>query len=465
METREYQAIVIGAGPGGYPAAIRLAQLGVKTAIIEREYWGGVCLNVGCIPSKALINAGKKYSELTKLSTMGISVPEGASLDMGKMQEWKGGIVKKLTGGVSTLLKANKADTIFGEATITEPGTVKVQTAEGELVLKAPHIVIATGSRPIEIPGFSYADERVMDSTKALDLDHVPENLVVIGGGYIGLELGTMLAKVGSKVTVVEMQDQVLPGFDPDVIKILSRKLKKNGIKVLLQAKALGWEEGDNGAVVKVETKKGVEELPADRILITVGRRPNSEFVKDLGLEMERGHIVVDKQLKTSIPGIYAIGDVATGIMLAHKATHEGEIVAEVIAGHKAFNDARTVPAVVFTDPEIATAGMQEHEAKAAGYEVKVGKFPFAVSGRAMSTGNTEGFTKVVLDAADDRVLGVTIIGPNASDLISEGALAVEMDAEGLDIGLTIHPHPTLGETVMEAAKHALGEAVHVMNR
>jgi dihydrolipoamide dehydrogenase len=465
METREYQAIVIGAGPGGYPAAIRLAQLGVKTAIIEREYWGGVCLNVGCIPSKALINAGKKYSELTKLSTMGISVPEGASLDMGKMQEWKGGIVKKLTGGVSTLLKANKADTIFGEATITEPGTVKVQTAEGELTLKAPHIVIATGSRPIEIPGFSYADERVMDSTKALDLDHVPENLVVIGGGYIGLELGTMLAKVGSKVTVVEMQDQVLPGFDPDVIKILSRKLKKNGIKVLLQAKALGWEEGDNGAVVKVETKKGVEELPADRILITVGRRPNSEFVKDLGLEMERGHIVVDKQLKTSIPGIYAIGDVATGIMLAHKATHEGEIVAEVIAGHKAFNDARTVPAVVFTDPEIATAGMQEHEAKAAGYEVKVGKFPFAVSGRAMSTGNTEGFTKVVLDAADDRVLGVTIIGPNASDLISEGALAVEMDAEGLDIGLTIHPHPTLGETVMEAAKHALGEAVHVMNR
>jgi dihydrolipoamide dehydrogenase len=465
METREYQAIVIGAGPGGYPAAIRLGQLGVKTAIIEREYWGGVCLNVGCIPSKALINAGKKYSELSKLEAMGISVPEGSSLDMGKMQEWKGGIVKKLTGGVSTLLKANKVDTIFGEASIPEAGTVKVQTADGELTLKAPHIVIATGSRPIEIPGFSYADERVMDSTKALDLDHVPENLVVIGGGYIGLELGTMLAKVGSKVTVVEMQDQVLPGFDPDVIKILSRKLKKNGIKVLLQAKALGWEEGDSGAVVKVETKKGVEELPADRILITVGRRPNSEFVKDLGLELERGHIVVDKQLKTSIPGIYAIGDVATGIMLAHKATHEGEIVAEVIAGHKAFNDARTVPAVVFTDPEIATAGMQEHEAKAAGYEVKVGKFPFAVSGRAMSTMNTDGFTKVVLDAADDRVLGVTIIGPNASDLISEGALAVEMDAEALDIGLTIHPHPTLGETVMEAAKHALGEAVHVMNR
>ncbi len=465
METREYQAVVIGAGPGGYPAAIRLGQLGIKTAIIEREYIGGVCLNVGCIPSKALINAGKKYAELSKLAEMGIAVPEGASLDMGKMQEWKGGIVKKLTGGVGTLLKANKVDTILGEASIPKAGEVKVATADGEILIKAEHIVIATGSRPIEIPGFAYADERVMDSTKALALDHVPENLVVIGGGYIGLELGTMLAKVGSSVTVVEMQDQVLPGFDPDVIKILARKLKKNGIKVLLNAKALGWEEGDNGGVVRVETKKGVEELPADRILITVGRRPNSEFVADLGLEMERGHIVVDKQLKTSIPGIYAIGDVATGIMLAHKATHEGEIVAEVIAGHKSFNDARTVPAVVFTDPEIATAGMQEHEAKAAGYDVKVGKFPFAVSGRAMSTMSTDGFTKVILDAADDRVLGVTIIGPNASDLISEGALAVEMDAEGLDIGLTIHPHPTLGETVMEAAKHALGEAVHLMNR
>lgn len=465
METREYQAVVIGAGPGGYPAAIRLGQLGIKTAIIEREYIGGVCLNVGCIPSKALISAGKKYSELSTLSELGISIPGEASLDMGKLQEWKGGIVKKLTGGVGTLLKANKVDTIMGTAEIPEPGQVKVTTADGEILIKAQHIVIATGSRPIEIPGFAYADDRIMDSTKALDLDHVPEDLVVIGGGYIGLELGTMLAKVGSKVTVVEMQDQVLPGFDPDVIKVLARKLKKNGVDVLLNTRALGWEEGDTKAVVNVETPKGPRALPADRILITVGRRPNSEWVKNLGLEQERGHIVVDKQLKTSIPGIYAIGDVATGIMLAHKATHEGEIVAEVIAGHNAHNDARTIPAVVFTDPEIATAGLQEHEARAAGYELKVGKFPFAVSGRAMSQRATDGFTKVILDAADDRVLGVTIIGPNASDLISEAALAVEMDAEGLDIGLTIHPHPTLGETVMEAAKHALGEAVHLMNR
>lgn len=466
MQTQQYDAVVIGGGPGGYPAAIRLAQLGVKTLCVEREYWGGVCLNVGCIPSKALITAGKKFEELQHLDVVGISVPTGATLDMTKLQSWKSSVVTKLTTGVSTLLKANKADQLVGEASIPAPGKVLVKTPDGgEVLIEAKHIVIATGSRPIQIPGFSFADDRVMDSTKALALDFVPERLVVIGGGYIGLELGSMLQKVGCKVTVVEAQDQVLPGFDPDVVKIIARQLKKNGIEVLLKAKALGWEEGENGAVVNIETAAGVKAIPADRILVTVGRRPNSEAFKDLGLTMERGHIVVDKQLKTNIPGIYAIGDVATGVMLAHKATHEGEIVAEVIAGHKAFNDARTVPAVVFTDPEIATAGLQEHEAKAQGYTLKVGKMPWAANGRALTTLETDGFVKVIVDAKNDRVLGVTIVGPHASDLISEAALAIEMDAEALDIGLTIHPHPTLGEAVMEAAKHALGEAVHIVNR
>ncbi len=465
METSDYQAVVIGAGPGGYPAGIRLAQLGIKTLVIEREYWGGVCLNVGCIPSKALITAGKKYKEVQNLDILGITVPGTPTLDMGKLQAWKGSVVSKLTGGVSTLLKANGADMLFGNAHIPRPGVVEVETADGKVVVNAEHIVIATGSRPIEIPGFSYADDRVMDSTKALDLDHVPEDLVVIGGGYIGLELGTMLSKVGSNVTVVEMQDNVLPGFDMDCVRLIKRRLKKNGIKVLTNAKALGWDEGDDKAVVRIETKSGVQEIPADRILVTVGRFPNSEPFKDLGLEMEGRHIKIDRQQKTSLPGIYAIGDVATGVMLAHKATHEGEVVAEVIAGHKTFNDARTVPAVVFTDPEIATAGLQEHEAKAAGYELKVGKFPWAANGRALTTLQTDGFVKVVLDATDDRVLGVTIIGPHASDLISEATLAVEMDAEALDIGLAIHPHPTLGEAVMEASKAALGEAVHIMNR
>ncbi|HCH64923.1 MAG TPA: dihydrolipoyl dehydrogenase [Deltaproteobacteria bacterium] len=465
METRDYQAVVIGAGPGGYPAGIRLAQLGIKTLVIEREYWGGVCLNVGCIPSKALITASKKYKEVQNLEILGITIPGAPVLDMGKLQEWKSSIVTKLTGGVSTLLKANGADMLFGEANITKPGEVEVETADGKVLVRAPHIVIATGSRPIQIPGFAYADDRVMDSTKALALDTVPDDLVVIGGGYIGLELGTMMAKVGSNVTVVEMQGNVLPGFDMDCVRLIKRRLKKNGIKVLTNAKALGWDEDDDKAIVRIETKKGVEEIPADKILVTVGRFPNSEPFKHLNLEMEGRHIKIDRQQQTSVPGIYAIGDVATGLMLAHKATHEGEVVAEVIAGHKTFNDARTVPAVVFTDPEIATAGLQEHEAREAGFDVKVGKFPWAANGRALTQLETDGFVKVVLDATDDRVLGVTIIGPHASDLISEATLAVEMDAEALDIGLAIHPHPTLGEAVMEASKAALGEAVHIVNR
>lgn len=466
-DTLQYDAVVIGAGPGGYPCAIRLAQLGVKTLSIEKQYWGGVCLNVGCIPSKALITAAKKYDELNKLDVMGISLGDGAApaMDMKKLQEWKMSVVSKLTSGVSTLLKGNKADQLFGEAKVIDKNTVEVTTEEGVKTIKTNHLVIATGSRPIEIPGFAYADERVMDSTKALDLDFVPGNLVVIGGGYIGMELGMMLAKVGTKVTVVEMQDNILPGFDKDVVRLINRKCKKLGIEVHKNAKALGWEEGDNGAVVKIETKKGVVELPADRILVTVGRFPNSQGLEHLGLEMEGRHIKVDRQLKTNVPGVYAIGDVATGVMLAHKATHEGEVCAEVIAGHAAFNDARTVPAVVFTDPEVATAGLMEHEAKEQGFKTKVGKFPWAANGRALTTMDSDGFVKVILDEADDRVLGVTICGPHASDLISEATLAVEMDAEALDIGLTIHPHPTLGEAVMEAAKHAMGEAVHIMNK
>ncbi len=465
MDTQTYQAVVIGAGPGGYPCAIRLAQLGIKTLCIEKEYWGGVCLNVGCIPSKALITAGKKVKELGELDQMGIELTGSWSVDMAKLQAWKSKVVGRLTGGVQTLFKANGVDKMFGTARIVRAGLVEVETADGPVQVNAEHIVIATGSRPIEIPGFSFADDRVLDSTKALDLMEIPKRIVVIGGGYIGLELGQMLQKVGSEVTVVEMQDQVLPGFDPDVIRIVKRKLKKSGIKVHLEARAQGWEEGEDGAVVTVATKKGEQQITADKILVTVGRRPNSEGFADLGLEMERGHIVVDKQLKTNVAGIYAIGDVATGIMLAHKATHEGEICAEVIAGHRAYNDARTVPAVVFTDPEIATAGMQEHEAKAAGYEVKVGRFPWTANGRAITMNDTDGFVKTVLDASDDRVLGVTICGPHASDLISEAALAVEMDAEAKDIGLTIHPHPTMGEALMESAKAALGEAVHIVNR
>jgi dihydrolipoamide dehydrogenase len=465
MKTLKKNTVVVGAGPGGYPCAIRLGQLGVDTLCIEKENWGGVCLNVGCIPSKALITAGKRMDEIRKADVMGITVGE-PSIDMKKLQAWKQGIVDKLTGGVSHLLKANKVDTLKGNASFVGPKTLAVQTADGVVRVECENLVIATGSRPIEIPGFSYADSRICDSTKALALSEVPGRVVVIGGGYIGLELGQMLAKVGSTVTVVEMADTIMPGFDKDVVKLLARKLKKSGIKVHLNTAAKGWEETDDGAIVKVEGPKGAIEIPADIILVTVGRRPNTEGLESTGVTIaDNGQIVVDSQLKTNVPGVYAIGDAAEGLMLAHKASHDGEIAAVVIAGHNAHNDAKTVPAVVFTDPEIATAGMMEHEAKAEGYTLKIGKMPFAALGRALTTNETDGFIKVILDDEDDRVLGVTICGPHASDLISECALAVEMDAEALDIGLTIHPHPTLGEGVMEAAKAALGQAIHLVNR
>ncbi|MFN7146482.1 MAG: dihydrolipoyl dehydrogenase [Myxococcota bacterium] len=466
METIKYPAIVLGAGPGGYPCGIRLGQLGIKTLVIERQYWGGVCLNVGCIPSKALITAAKRLEEVRHADTMGIEVSGTAEMNMTKLQSWKLGITSKLAGGVRTLLKGNKVDMVQGEAKFVGPRTLEVQTAEGPRRYEADHVVIATGSRPIEIPGFSFADKRILDSTKGLDLPEIPGRLAVIGGGYIGLELGGVYAKLGTKVTVVEMADQILPGFDPDVVKLIDRKLRKAGVDIQLRAQAQGWEETGDAALLRYKTPEGEKTLEADYILVTVGRRPNTDAIglENVGVEMEGRFIKTDKQLKTSVPGVYAIGDCTTGLMLAHKASHDGEVVAEVIAGHHAYNDAKTVPAVVFTDPEIATAGLMEHEAKAKGYTVKVGKVPFVAIGRALTTGESDGFVKVIADAADNRILGVTICGPHASDLISECVLAVEMDCELMDVALSIHPHPTLGEGVMEAAKAALGEAIHILN-
>lgn len=462
-----YQAIVIGAGPGGYPCAIRLAQLGIKTLIVEKEAIGGVCLNVGCIPSKALIGAAKQFEHLKHADQFGFELTGEVKVNPEKLQAWKEQVVNKLTGGVRTLLKGNGVDTQMGTARLTAPGKVSVTTAEGEKQFTADHVVLATGSRPIQIPGFSFADPPVLDSTGALALKTIPKKLVVIGGGYIGLEMAGVWSKLGTDVTVVEMMDQLLPGFDPDVVKLLARRLKKDGVTALLETKALGWEQADQGIVVHVETPKGKQSLPCDHVLVTVGRRPNTE---DLGLEAlgvaKAGPFIkVDRQLKTNVPGLYAIGDVAGNPMLAHKATHEGEVVAEVIAGHKVQYDAKVVPAVVFTDPEVAVAGMTEPEAKAANLDVLIGKVPFAAIGKAIANGETDGFVKVVVDAKSKLVLGVTVVGAHASDIISEAALAIELGAEALDVGLTIHPHPTLGESIMEACKHALGEAVHVLNR
>ncbi|MSP54585.1 MAG: dihydrolipoyl dehydrogenase [Myxococcales bacterium] len=466
MSSTHYTAIVLGAGPGGYPCAIRLGQLGVKTLVVEREYWGGVCLNVGCIPSKALITAGKRLEEFQHADAMGIEFTGSLSVNMTKLQAWKSTVTGKLSGGVRTLLKGNKVEMLEGSARFIGPHELEVTTKDGPKRFTADHIVIATGSRPIEVPGFSFKDARILDSTKALALPQLPKRLAVIGGGYIGLEMGSMYRKLGSEVTVIEMADQVLPGFDPDVVKLIARKLKKSGVVVHTHAQARGWEETDDGAALTYKTPDGEQTLTVDAILVTVGRRPNTDQLdlEKTGVKMAGRFIETDKQLKTSVAGLYAIGDCTTGLMLAHKATHDGEICAEVIAGHKAFNDAKTVPAVVFTDPEIATAGLQEHEARAAGFDVRVGKVPFAAIGRALTTNDTDGFIKVIANRVDGRVLGVTIVGPHASDLISECVLAVEMECELRDIALSIHPHPTLSEGIMEAAKAALGEAVHILN-
>jgi dihydrolipoamide dehydrogenase len=474
MPEQRFDAVVIGAGPGGYPAAIRLGQLKVKTAIIEREYMGGVCLNVGCIPSKAVIHAAKMFEKMSHADDLGISLASKPTLDMKKLQTWKGGVVNKLTGGVRTLLKGNGVEILEGTAKLDKSGPdghrITVTGKSGTQTIITKNIVLATGSRPFEIPGFKIDQKRVIDSTGALALDAVPQRMIVIGGGYIGLELGMVYAKFGSKVTVVEALPRVLASMDKDCVGVVERKLKKMGVEVMANTKAKSWEDKGDRAVLTVELQDGkTATIDADKILLSIGRRPNSE---NLGLEAagvavdKRGFVIADDHLRTNVAGIYAIGDLIGGMMLAHKATKEGEVVAEIIAGHKAAFDVRTIPAVVFTDPEIASTGLTEDEAKQKGHtELKVGKFPFAALGRALSVNDTEGFVKVIGDAKTGELLGLHIVGNGAGDLISEGALAIEMGAVLDDLRLTIHPHPTLSEAIMEAAAAALGEAVHVINR
>jgi dihydrolipoamide dehydrogenase len=472
MSELRYDAVVIGAGPGGYPAAIRLGQLKVKTAIIEREYMGGVCLNVGCIPSKAVIHAAKTFDKMSHADTMGITVAK-PSVDMGKLQAWKGGVVNKLTSGVRTLLKGNGVDIVDGTAKLGKSGPdghrITVTGPKGEQTIIAKNVILATGSRPFEIPGFKTDQKRILDSTGALALDKLPGRMVVIGGGYIGLELGMVYAKFGTKVTVVEALPSILASMDKDCVGVVARKLKKMGVEVMTEAKAKSWEDKGDRAVLTVELKGGAPAtIDTDVILVSVGRRPNSE---NLGLDAagvatdKRGYVTADDQLRTNVPGIYAIGDLIGGMMLAHKATKDGEVVAEIIAGHKAAVDVRTIPAVVFTDPEIASAGLTEEEAKEKGHTIKVGKFPFAALGRALSVNDSDGFAKVICDAKSEEILGVHIVGNGAGDLISEAALAIEMGAVVQDLNLTVHPHPTLSEAIREAAAAAIGEAVHIINR
>lgn len=470
MEERSFDVVVLGGGPGGYPCAIRLGQLGLKVACVEAEEYGGVCLNWGCIPSKALISTAHQYEKAGKAGEQGISFGS-VSLDVAKLQSWKNGIVKKLTGGVRLLLKQNGAEVIEGMGRFLDDKTLEVTRANGDKlrVSATRGIVVATGSATIQVPGFEFDGKQIIGAREAVSLAEVPKRLAVIGGGVIGLELGMVYQAFGAQLTVIELTPSLLPGVDPDAVKIVERSLTKKGGRVLKQAKAERWERSaDGGVSVVVSVGGATERVDADVVLVAVGMRPRSRGIglEEVGVKVDaRGFVPTDAQCRTNVPGIFAVGDVSGPPMLAHKATKEGEICAEVIAGKASAKDWVTIPGIIFTDPEIATVGLTEAQAKEQGLEVKVGRFPFAALGRAMSIRETDGFVKVLTDEASGRVLGIHIVGPSASDLISEAALALEMVATAEDIALTVHPHPTLGEALMEAAAHSLGHAIHITNR
>lgn len=467
-EIQKYEAVVIGAGPGGYVAGIRLAQLGKKTLVIEKTAPGGVCLNVGCIPSKALINAAKLYEKASHGQEMGI-VLENLRLDMLRLQKWKDSVVSKLTGGVRHLLKANGCDYRQGTASLLSGRSVRITTenSQDDIVVEADAIIIATGARPVQIPSLPFDGKRVVDSTGALAFTELPPHLVVVGGGYIGIEIGTLYAKLGSRVTFVEALPTLLPGSDPECVQVVARKAKKLGIEVFTSAKAQGIIEKGGQTFLSIEVNGALQEIPADKILVAVGRRPNTEGLglEIAGVQVVGGFIKVDRQLRTNVPTIFAIGDVAGQPMLAHKASREAEVAAEVIAGHPSEMDPQVIPSVVFSDPEIASAGLTAEEAEKRGHKVKVGKMPLVALGRAIANHDTDGFAKAVMDTESSALLGMHVVGAGAGDIISEAALGIEMGAAVGDLGLTIHPHPTLSEALMEAAKAAQGEAIHILNR
>ena len=459
------QVAVLGAGPGGYAAAFYAADLGMQVTLIDEEKNpGGVCLYRGCIPSKALLHVAKVIDEAKHADAWGVSFTE-PKLDIDKLRAFKQSVVDKLTGGVGQVAKLRKVRFLQGRATLTGPRSMSVAGPGGTTEVQFEHCILATGSSPTRIPSLSLDSPRMLDSTSALDLPDVPKALLVIGGGYIGLELGTVYAALGSKVSVVEMTSGLLPGADRDLVQVLHKRLQKLFASIMLDTKVVKVAEEKNGIRVTFEGNADPKEQVFDRVLVAVGRRPNSKIP---GLEStavkvdQKGFIETDGQRRTAEPSIFAIGDVAGEPMLAHKASHEARVAIEAIAGHKATFQPAAIPAVVFTDPEIAWCGLTEAQAQAEGLEVEVAKFPWGASGRAITVDRPEGLTKLVIEPKTERVLGVGIAGSGAGELIAEGVLAVEMGATADDLKLTIHPHPTLSETVMESAEVFFGQSTHV---
>ena len=463
--------LVIGAGPGGYVAAIRAAQHGLDTTLVEKDAYGGACLNRGCIPSKALITGSGLAHEAGNAEHMGVHADP--AVDMAKMIDWKDDIVDQLTSGVEKLCKANGVNLVTGEASFVDAHTVRVAhggDGQGSESIEFEHAIIATGSRPIQIPGFEFATDHIWSSADALDADRVPDRLGVVGGGYIGMELATTYAKLGADVTVVEMLDDILDSYEDDVKRIVRKRAETLGVEFHFGEGASGWSEGaDDGYRLHTETAAGEESTyPVDRILVAVGRQPVTETldIEQAGIETtDQGFIETDDRTQTAVEHIHAVGDVAGDPMLAHVATKEGIVAAEVLAGEPAALDQQAIPAAVFTDPEIGTVGLTEQEAVDAGFDPVVGEMPFNASGRAMTTGHTDGFVRLVADETTGFVLGGQIVGPEASELIAEVALAIEMGATLEDVAATVHTHPTLAEAVLEAAENAQGQAIHTLNR
>lgn len=452
--------VVIGAGPGGYSAAFRAADLGLRTILIERYAdLGGVCLNVGCIPSKALLHAAKVIDEAAEFADHGISFGE-PTIDLKKLEAWKSSVVGKLTGGLVGLAKQRKVEVLTGAATFVDDYHLSVKTEQGERTIAFANAIIAAGSRPIAPPGFDLDHPRVMDSTDALKLEEIPKRLLVVGGGIIGLEMASVYHALGSEITVVELGDRIMAGADADIVKPYKKLIDKRYANVYLNTKVTALEPDDKGVSVHFEGGKAPAEDRFDRVLVSVGRRPNTDL---LNLEatavelLDNQCIPVDDQMRTAVPHLFAIGDLIGQPMLAHKAVHEGKVAAEVAAGEKSAFDARVIPSVAYTDPEVAWVGVTQEQAKAEGIDVEIGSFPWAANGRSLATNRDEGITKLIFERDSERVIGAGIIGPNAGDLIAEVGLAIEMGADMHDIGLTIHAHPTLSETVGMAAEAAAG--------